>query len=207
MLFNFLQLQQEYNLKIKDIIHVGGHFGEEVKIYKDGVPDRFIEIFEPHPITFQYLLKTANTFNNINCHNVALGSQEKTMTLYVENANNGQSNSLLKPKVHTQQYPHIIFNETVNVNVKTLDSFNYTSNFNFLNIDVQGFELEVLKGSVTTLQHIECIICEVNNVELYENCCKVGDIDNFLEQFNFKRVKTNWEGTTWGDALYVKSRI
>jgi len=206
MLFNFSQLQQKYILKIKNIIHIGGHFGEEIEIYKKHLPTCLIEIFEPHPITFQYLLKTASKFNGINCYNIALGSRETTMALYTEKANNGQSNSLLKPKIHTKQYPHIIFNETVNVNVKTLDSFNYSKDFNFLNIDVQGFELEVFKGSQKTLQNIDYIICEVNNAELYENCPRVEDIDNFLQHFNFKRFETNWEGGTWGDALYIKNK-
>jgi len=207
MLFNFIQLQQKYNLDIKNIIHIGGHFGEEIKIYKKYYPDCTVEIFEPHPISYQHLLNTASSFNNINCHNIALGPKDGIMTLYVEKSNNGQSNSLLKPKLHTTQYPSIIFNETINVDVKPLDSFNYNNSFNFLNIDVQGFELEVFKGSQKTLHNIDYIICEVNNAELYENCPKVEDIDTFLEQFNFKRMETNWEGGTWGDALYIKSRI
>jgi FkbM family methyltransferase len=207
MLLDFIQLQQKYNLDIKNIIHIGGHFGGEIKLYKKCYPQCIVEIFEPHPTTFQYLLKTASTFSNVNCHNIALGPQEEIMTLYTEKNNNGQSNSLLKPKLHTTQYPSIVFDGTINVDVKTLDSFNYNNSFNFLNIDVQGFELEVFKGSKKTLQNIDYIICEVNNAELYENCPRVEDIDNFLEQFNFKRLETYWAGGTWGDALYIKSRI
>jgi len=207
MLFNFKNLQQNYNLHVKNIIHVGGHFGNEIAMYKDLWPACFIQIFEPHPETYKKLTLTANTYKDITCHNLALGSQKTQMTMYVEQNNNGQSNSLLKPKLHIEQYPHIVFNNTVEVEVNTLDSFNLNQTYNFLNIDVQGFELEVLKGSKNTLLNIDYIICEVNNTELYENCCKVHEVDEFLRTYNFVRTETVWTGTTWGDALYIKNKL
>jgi FkbM family methyltransferase len=204
MLFNLKNLQQTYNTLVKNIIHVGGHFGNEIVEYKKLWPTCAIEIFEPHPATYEKLLQTTKTYTNVICHNIALGFQKSQMTMYVEQNNEGQSNSLLKPKLHIEQYPHIIFNNKIEVEVNTLDSFNFNESYNFLNIDVQGFELEVLKGSKNTLQHIDYIICEVNNAELYENCCKVHDIDNFLKLYNFSRVETAWTGITWGDAFYIK---
>jgi hypothetical protein len=46
---------------------------------------------------------------------------------------------------------------------------------------------------------------EVNRDEVYENCCMVDEIDNFLLPYGLRRVETDWAGNTWGDALYVKS--
>jgi FkbM family methyltransferase len=206
MLFNFKTLQQNYNLHVKNIIHVGGHIGNEVIEYKKLWPASVVQIFEPHPETYKKLLLTAKPYVDVICRNTALGSQKTQMTMYVEHNNNGQSNSLLKPKLHINQYPHIVFNNTIEVEVNTLDSFNFNETYNFLNIDVQGFELEVLKGSKNTLFNVDYIICEVNNAELYENCCKVDDIDSFLKAYNFLRVETVWTGTTWGDALYIKNK-
>jgi hypothetical protein len=39
---------------------------------------------------------------------------------------------------------------------------------------------------------------------LYENNAMVEEIDSFLSEYGFSRVATNWQGNTWGDALYVK---
>ena len=76
--------------------------------------------------------------------------------------------------------------------------------YNFLNIDVQGYELEVFKGAFESLKNIDYIISEVNRDEVYENCPHIDELDKYLSQLNFKRVETDWAGNSWGDALYVK---
>jgi len=123
----------------------------------------------------------------------------------------GMSTSLLKPSIHLEQYPHIKFNESIEVEVTTLDILAeedeiVPEDFNFMNIDVQGYELEVMKGASKFLPHIQFIYCEVNRAEVYEGCPMVEEIDQFLSEYNFERVDTNWAGDTWGDALYIKRK-
>jgi hypothetical protein len=77
--------------------------------------------------------------------------------------------------------------------------------YNFLNIDIQGFELEALRGARKTLKNVKWIMSEVNRAEVYENCAHVEEMDEFLGKYGFNRVETNWAGQTWGDALYVKN--
>jgi hypothetical protein len=84
---------------------------------------------------------------------------------------------------------------------------NKNKKFNFINIDVQGYELEVFKGAKNYLNEINYIIAEVNKDYVYENCALVNEIDDFLSQFNFKRTETSWDGVTWGDAFYIKNHI
>ena len=73
-----------------------------------------------------------------------------------------------------------------------------------INVDVQGWELEVFKGAARTLENIDIIYSEVNFEELYKGCCLVGDLDTFLGNYGFIRVLTNAKPRTWGDALYLK---
>ena len=47
---------------------------------------------------------------------------------------------------------------------------------------------------------------EVNRVDVYKNCAKVDELDEFLKSFGFIRVETTWDGITWGDALYIKQK-
>jgi hypothetical protein len=84
-----------------------------------------------------------------------------------------------------------------------LDDFGYTE-YNFINMDVQGYELEVLKGAENTLKYIDYVYCEVNRDEVYENNAYIEQIDDFLGKYNMKRVETDWSGNIWGDAFYVK---
>lgn len=203
MLINFTNLNRKYNMNIKGIIHVGAHYGQEIEEYVDnGIQD--ITVFEPLSTTFDVLQERLNGINaNIKGYQVALGSEEKIATMYLS-SNESQSSSILKPKVHLTHHPDVYFEGTEEVEVKLLDDFD-TGNANFINMDVQGYELEVLKGGVKTMERIDYVYCEVNRDEVYENNAYVEELDDFLSNYNMKRVETNWMGQIWGDALYIKN--
>ena len=190
---------EKYKISVFGVIHVGAHFGEEYLSYiSAGIYN--IHFFEASSRTFAKLKFQVGCSS---CYNFALGAVDSISKMYVETRNQGQSNSLLKPLLHSKQYPQITFDETEEVIVRPLDSFK-VKGCNFLNIDVQGFELEVLKGSEESLPDINYIYSEVNRAETYENCAQIGEMDGFLSRHGFKRVETIWAGGIWGDALWVK---
>lgn len=202
MLLDLKELISKYNIEIKGVIHIGAHFGEEYELYKS-LNIKNLHFFEPVPSTFEIL---KNNVKDAKLYNVALGNISGEIEMNIETANQGQSNSILEPDIHLKQYPHITFNNKIKVKINKLDEFNI-SNCNIINIDVQGFELEVFKGSVNTLDKIDYIISEVNREEVYKNCANVHLLDKFLNKYNFKRMETNWEGVSWGDAFYQKQKI
>ena len=126
--------------------------------------------------------------------------------MYVSNCDR-MCSSVLKPKVVLEQYPNITFNEREVVEMIRLDDAEIKfEKYNFLNIDVQGYELEVLKGGEKTLNGIDYIYTEINNAEVYEDTPHVDELDKFLDPYGFVRVETDWSGVTWGDGLYVKEK-
>lgn len=203
MIFEFSELSKKYNFKVKGVIHIGGHYGEEYELYNSlKVPSLF---FEPLNSNYRVLKNKVGHDPNVLTFQCALGNENKLITMNVETANNGQSSSILKPKKHLEQYPHITFDSTEEVNMFKLDDIDLDlTPYNFLNIDVQGYELEVFKGAFESLKSIDYIISEVNRDEVYENCPHINELDEYLSQLNFKRVEINWAGGSWGDALYVK---
>ena len=60
-----------------------------------------------------------------------------------------------------------------------------------------------LKGCTKSIKYAKAIYLEVNEKELYKKCGLIGDIDEFLLKYNFKRVLTNITKHGWGDALYI----
>jgi hypothetical protein len=93
--------------------------------------------------------------------------------------------------------------------MKRLDDFNF-QNYNFLNIDVQGYEYEVLKGSEQTLNNIDYIMCEINREVPEKKLDYIGTktidkIIEFLKPYGFKLVETNWDGISWGDGFFKKN--
>lgn len=201
MLIKLSEAIQRHNLKVTGCIHVGAHHGQEFIEYRRcGIKD--IVFVEPCKPAFNYLRR--HFTGKALLFNCALGAFNGTAVMNVETANTGQSNSLLKPEKHLQQFPTIKFDRTEMVDVRTMDSLNLKGNYNMLNMDVQGYELEVLKGATETLKHIDVIYTEVNRDEVYKGCARIEQLDEFLK--DFERIETDWGGGTWGDAIYIRRR-
>lgn len=199
-----IDIQKYINKSICGIIQIGAHEGGELQELKK--LSNNILMFEPQKNVYERLLKNIGNDLNIIAENFALGSYEKTASMYKEYANGGQSSSLMQPGLHVIQYPTIMFNDTEEVQVKTLDSYmeSHIKKYNLLLLDVQGYELEVLKGSPKTLNDIDYILCEVNRAELYQGCPSYIEIESYLSKFGFVCKDINWAGYTWGDAFYAK---
>lgn len=204
MLLSLEKLKKQYNLEIKGVIHIGAHFGQEFEIYEKLTIDNLI-FFEPMPKAFEIL--TQKIGNKAILANTALGNIIGDMEMFTETSNQGMSNSLLEPDYHLNQHPGIQFTGKQKVPVTKLDVFMENqdkSKYNCIVIDVQGYELEVFKGSSNYLNDIDYIMTEVNREELYKGCARVEDLDSFLSGYKFKRVETTWDGISWGDAFYIK---
>ena len=191
-------------MNVRGIVHIGAHYGEEIQEYVDnGIQN--ITVFEPLSKNFNILSQRMQNVNaDIQGHQVALGSKKGTATMFLS-SNEAQSSSILKPKQHLELHPDVSFDGTEQVEVSLLDDYDIGES-NFINIDVQGYELEVFKGGKKTLDKIDYIYCEVNRDEVYEGNAMVEDLDEFLSSYGFVRVETKWPETyyTWGDALYIK---
>ena len=191
-------------MDIKGIVHIGAHYGEEIQDYVEHGIQK-ITLFEPLSKNFDILSERMQEVNaDIKGYQVALGSEKGTATMYLS-SNEAQSSSILKPKQHLELHPDVLFEGTEDVEVDLLDNYDLRG-ANFINIDVQGYELEVFKGSTKTLNQIDYIYCEVNRDEVYEGAPMVEELDEFLGEYGFVRVETKWPETyyTWGDALYIK---
>jgi len=206
MIIEINEIIKKYNMNISGVIHIGAHYGEEIPNYvKVGIKN--IILFEPLGENFKVLKKNISPYLNLNIkkYQVALGNQNTTITMNLS-SNNLESSSILKPKQHLNLYPDITFDRTEEVELQKLDDYN-CKNYNFINMDVQGYELEVLKGAKDTLNHIDYVYCEVNRDEIYEGNAYIEDIDKYLSKYNMRRVETSWwYDSDWGDALYIRQK-
>jgi FkbM family methyltransferase len=207
-------LKKKYNMNISGIIHVGAHYGEEFSEYSDNhIP--IIHAFEPLSSNLQILKKNVKKIKTkVKIYPFALGNIKKNKKKIFLSTNELQSSSFLKPKLHLIQCPDIRFEKKEIVKINKLDNLKIKDS-NYMSIDVQGFELEVLKGSKKTLNIIDYIYCEVNTDQTYFKNPLMEDIDKYLKKYNFKRVEIFFptyrkyffsfrRNYTWGDALYIK---
>lgn len=207
MLLNFDFLYDKYSMNVKGVVQVGAHYGEEDSLYKSKGIKRRIYI-EPMANSFKILSERFKNDENVILVNAACGERETREVAYVDSTNQGMSSSLLAPKDHLTQHKEVIFDVAEIWNVVTLDSIEFDrANYNLLNMDVQGFEDRVLRGAYETLKHIDYIFTEVNRSDMYENCARVEQLDNYL--IDFQRVETGWASDIhgWGDALYISKTL
>jgi FkbM family methyltransferase len=207
MMVNLFESIKKYNMNITGVIHVGGHFGEEYDSYKAISTIDNIVFFEPDRESFIKLKDKTSHDTKVICINKALGPFSCKATLHRTPNQGGESNSILEPHKHIHIYPGIVFTNKETVDVEPLDKFEPTASLNFLNMDVQGAELNVLLGASNTLKNIQYILTEINTDELYKNCALIEDLDYFLGKYGFRRVETilDRDSQAWGDALYIKA--
>ena len=214
----FHHILQKYNVVPKGVIHVGSHFAQEHDEYlKMGVD--YMVYIEPSKPTFEILLKKfggkrdsiQDDGSRVVLFNLACGAEYLGMQpMNVSPFNEGQSNSLLSPHLHLEQHPEVKFTDTEMVEVQALD--NLVIDYDKCNIivaDVQGYELEVLKGGVGRLKKADAVYIEVNRDATYSGNALIDDVDVFLLQHGFERVETYWPSPSWswGDAIYISKTL
>lgn len=204
---DLLQLCQEHSVTPRGVVHVGAHEGTEISAYQQmGVQN--VLFVEANPVVFERLQANLAAVPNVRVANCAISDRDGTIDLHVTSFD--QSSSILQLKRHQEIYPHITETHQITVQSKTLDTLLQEqeinpSDFNILNIDIQGAELLALQGATNWLQSVELINTEVNYEELYEGCALIDQLDEFLEGHGFQRVATTTPiHPSWGDAIYVK---
>lgn len=55
----------------------------------------------------------------------------------------------------------------------------------FIKLDTQGYELEILKGGEITLQGARAVLLEVSLLDIYKDCPLVADVMTFMSARNF----------------------
>jgi FkbM family methyltransferase len=105
--------------------------------------------FEPDPALFSLLKENcaANGAENVECVHLALGSQSGRMTLQRPTLNSGDN--------HLGNNTSTPFRRPIEVGVASLDSLMPGLRPDFIKVDVQGWELKVLRGMEGTLRASE----------------------------------------------------
>lgn len=198
----------KYLTNKKGVIHVGGHDGEERDWY---ISNGFEPViwFEPNFELFDRLTKNIENYNML-AFNFGIHDTLKQAPLFIS-SNDGQSSSILELGTHAKYYPDVKYTKSEIIELKRLDTFFEEEKgflnikeFNFLNIDVQGVELNVIKSLGQLIKNIDYIYVEVNEEELYKGCSLLPDIDEYLSKYGFVRMLTKMMKSHWGDAFYKR---
>jgi hypothetical protein len=131
------------------------------------------------------------------------------LELYVA-GNEGSSSSFLEPFLISASHPEVSCKTSYKIETSTLD-FEIGGSaikYKVLVLDVQGAELEVLKGGVVALEEIDYIFSEISTLELYKNSALATDLSHYLQEqgFVFAASHLNRE-TGWGEGLFIRDAV
>lgn len=149
------------------VIDVGGHIGYITQYFSKLVGSSGqVIVFEPGLNNLRYIQANVLDLPNVILERVAVSSSDGTAVLYEDNIS-GQNNSLspdyryldhaaASHGVRVERIPHVV--PTV-----TLDSYitSHRIKPDFVKIDVEGLELEVLRGASKTLREVRSLVVEI----------------------------------------------
>ena len=207
MLIPFKDIVRRHG-KPKGILHLGANVGEEALAYeKEGV--KKVIWVEANPEVYKTLVMNVSGFGH-KTFNFCVGDENRDAILHISN-NGSQSSSVLNLGTHKVQHPEVKYTHDIEVPMMLVDSF-FSADGNkrdlegidFLNADLQGFELNALKGMGDIINQFKYAYIEVNKAQVYEGCAHIDEIDEYLKVFGFRKVETaKWIGD-WTDALWIK---
>lgn len=186
------------------VLHCGAWYGEESVVYsRFGIRQQFW--VEAQPDACQVLKKKFGP------DSVFEGALSDTAGRFVNFlvTDNGLSSSLLEINKNNEwnlQTKEVIKVKTITIN-DVMNAIKARSGIhpNLLVLDLQGSELDALKGLRESESMFKYIICEVTDEPFYQNGASSDQIKNFLADFGFFEVWKFTHGSHGhGDALYVR---
>ena len=175
--------------KITVVLDVGASEGLYARQLRQIGFDSRIVSFEPLAEPFAALEEAAAQDELWDCRRLALGSSNGTEEINV--AGNSTSSSLLgMAERHLQSAPESTYVGTEQVRVARLDSIwpelIAEGDRVYLKLDVQGFELEALKGADACLSAIDCLQAELSFVPLYREAPSYLEVIDYLGSRGFR---------------------
>lgn len=207
MLIPLHALTERHGVRPRVVVHAGAHRGEEADAYAAAGAARVLWV-EGNPDLIAPLSEHLRSRPGGCVHTVVcalLAGEEGTATLHV--ASNGESSSTLPFGTHAVEHPEVTYVGEVTLPTVTLDTVAAAYGFadaDFLNLDLQGVELDALRGAPALLSSARWVYSEVNEAELYEGCGLLPDLDELLAGHGFRRVATQMTRHGWGDALWAR---
>lgn len=170
---------------VRTVIDVGASRGQFALFARRRFPGARIVCFEPLPAPFDRLTEVLG--GQVEAHRLAIGSEPGREEMTVS-ASDDSSSLLPIGERQVREFPGTGAAGTQAVEVETLDGAlpGEPARPALLKIDVQGLELEVLKGASRTLGSVDECFVECSFVELYEGQAMADEVVGFLEDRGFR---------------------
>lgn len=201
-IFNFL-LKKQYK-KLNIVFDIGAHKGESIVSFNRYFEIDHIYSFEASPLTFRILkdrlpkLKSSLKKTKLNIENLAVGS--KSGKKYLKQIKESSSSTIKDLNTNSKYFKkkkkflglnNQNFFKKIIVNQVTIDNYmkiKKIRKIDFLKIDTEGYEYEIVKGALKNLKNIKLILFEHHYDDMIKKGYKFSDINSFLKKNNFEQI-------------------
>lgn len=132
-------------------------------------------LFEPCKSNIECLRQNLTNYSNFKIYDCALSNREGYSSLYIDNQ--GSGNHSLVPNKNSQS-------SIERVKLKKLDNFNF-NDIDYIKIDAQFHELEIIEGSINTLKNNNPVLCIEASQRNENEKAYVKKFVHILESLNF----------------------
>ncbi|MBK5232219.1 MAG: FkbM family methyltransferase [Thermoleophilia bacterium] len=194
------------------VLDVGASRGQFALFSVERFPDANIICFEPQPGPAGDLRRVLG--DRVELIGTALGPEPGMATMNIS-AQDDSSSLLAIGERQVAEFPGTGTNHTIEVPVTTLDDAlqGTIARPCLLKIDVQGFELGVLRGAHRVLREVDTAFIECSFVELYEGQALAEEVVSFMQDSGFRlagvhEIAYSADGSAiQGDFLFRRSEV
>ena len=206
-------LTEEKLQNINKIFDIGANNGEYSILFSKIFPKSKIYAFEPNPyLCYEAKIKTKK-YKMITIINCAAGNNNKIVKMKIQRdlpltntfskINHASKTARIKKNFSLENNSEIIQIKMIKIN----NFINQNSFPDFVKIDVEGYEEEVLKGMIINLKKIKVIMIEFHFDNQYKNY-NTARLHNILIKNNFKLFKSiKFPFMKWEDRIYTNLKL
>jgi FkbM family methyltransferase len=180
---NMLNNLKKLSLQVSNILDIGAHYGEFARDIHTLYPNSYILMIEANKRCEEKLEELP--FD----HCIALLSDSNKKVDFYLNPNNMSGTGSSYYKENTEHFENFV---TEKINSYTLDEVveDTEKEFDFIKLDTQGSELDILKGGIKTLSKAKYVLIECSTIRdrVYnEGSPHIDEVIKFMKDHNFSK--------------------
>ncbi len=176
------------------ILEIGCNDGSNTLWFLEVFDSPKIFCFEPDPRAASRFRQKIGERPEVSFYEYAIGNKDGEETFYMSGGQETEempegwdySGSIRKPKNHMLVHPWCKFEKNIIIQTKTLDTWcteQGIDRIDFIWMDVQGAEIDVIRGGRNALRKTRFLYTEYNNKELYEGQLSLKQLLKELAEF------------------------
>jgi 2-O-methyltransferase len=196
------------------ILEAGGRFGEDTVNMHHFWPESTIHSFEPYPYSYDLLKAATQSYPQIFTYPVALFNYDGISSFSISLGNVGASSLLpAHPDFLEPTHKHNWWYEEYAIQVPciTLNSWaeqEEIDHIDFMWLDMEGAELQVLQAGTDLLKTVKAIYTEVNFQEFRREMTQYEALATFLNEQGFEPIYADTPDRSFqANVIFVQKQL